>query len=849
MGRIVLLASSASSDIHSHRVRTALLKRELPFTQIDLEACPTEVRNELYEILSAASPSSPSSTSCSMSAALPRLLVNGSPVVGGIGVKPILRLLRNWDKDERYACALEKYETEVERRDSVVIDPKLVDELERICEEYGTAVSGGGAGCNDEDHDNYEEEGDGNPANVNDDVSKPPFAALLGDELAPPASIPLPASSEGVEQTTQYTTFHDMTESLRSILTLSDTVHKGTMYRNCFVGSALVEAIRVSMRLSQPKAVEYCDVLVRHQVIVRVSGQAASVAQHKPFKPCCKGVYRLQCYTSPDILNSYRMMHTVAEDRSAASSTNQPFHPMLPLMSPAKVVRRLDAFLSRLEIESLNSRGKVDYAALTLNPNYPVFEESICCLQVVDLKRLPDDNEEDAESHKIAFVINVYKLMMRYAQCKVGFVASDEDREHFMKTVKFIVGGTTYTFPEWLQETNNNSSGANRNQQNHRTSVLSASSALLRSSDGSVPGLDKRRRKLSVGRVDWRVQLAVYCDPLFGSRFSLPFRTFSAQTLDEELDLVARTTLQDRSVMCVDSSDRHVLKLSRVFQWHSAEFGSTVQEVIARISDHVQDPESLASITTMKYVDIHSTANAISYARYTKDSVVGQVTAVGYMLMGRFKPPPTPCNEKLRIATLRSLNLLDTATTDERINRITNQCQSELHAPVVCVTLVDSTRQWFKSSAWECSVPAVPETPKDISFCGHAVAGSPSEALVVEDATTDDRFADNPFVAGDFGARFYAGIPLSFPSGGGILVNIGTLCVIDFKPRKLSDADMDKLRHYSNLVKQEILRLDDGSTDLCSRCSDSSLESDDEDDDDEYGDGAYELVNGEVARD
>jgi GAF domain len=232
------------------------------------------------------------------------------------------------------------------------------------------------------------------------------------------------------------------------------------------------------------------------------------------------------------------------------------------------------------------------------------------------------------------------------------------------------------------------------------------------------------------------------------------------------------------------------------------------------------------------------------------------VTAVGYMLMGRFKPPPTPCNEKLRIATLRSLNLLDTATTDERINRITNQCQSELKAPVVCVTLVDSTRQWFKSSAWECHVPPVPETPKDISFCGHAVAGSPSQALVVEDATEDDRFADNPFVAGDFGARFYAGIPLSFPSGRGVLVNIGTLCVIDFKPRKLSDADMDKLRHYSNLVKQEILRLDDGSTDLCSRCSESSLDSDEEDDDDDdvdvddvddvYGSGGEPRVSHEM---
>jgi GAF domain-containing protein len=845
-------SSSSSCDIHSHRVRTALLKRELPFTQVNLDACPSHVRNELLFELLRDKTASPASVSIS-GAALPRLVVNGSPV-RGVGVKPVLRLLRSWDKDERYACALERYETEVERRDSeATADPALADKLERICDAYGTSVSGGG--CNDDDgsNDDEDEDGDGNPANNSgsddDAASQLSYAALRGDELMPPSTIPLPTSSEGVEQTASLTTYHDMTEALRSILTLTDTVHKGTMYRNCFVGSALVEAIRVSMRLSNERAVEYCDVLVRHRVIVRVSGQPANVAMHKPFKPCGKGVYRLQSDTSPDILNSYRMHNGVGaagaeEDResSASSSASQRHHNLVvSMLSPAKVVHRLDAVLSRLEVDSLNSRGKVDYAALVLHPNYPVFEEAVCSLQLVDVSRLPDD---DHDGHRIALGINLYKLMMRYAQCKVGFVANDEDREHFRKTVKFIVGGTAYTFSEWLHETTTTTSTS-------RTSVVSASSSILRSSDGSV---DRRRRKQSVGTVDWRVQLAVYCDPMFGSRFSLPFRRFSAQELDEELDLVARTVLQDRSVLCVDPADRNVLKLSRVFQWHSAEFGSTVPDVMARISEYIPDAERLARATAITYVDVPSTSNAISYARYTKDSVVGHVTAVGYMLMGRFKPPPTPCNELLRVATLRSLNLLDTATTDERINRITNQCQSELKAPVVCVTLVDSTRQWFKSSAWECSVPPVPETPKDISFCGHAVAGAPSEALVVEDATADDRFADNPFVAGDFGARFYAGIPLSFPSGGGVLVNIGTLCVIDFKPRQLSDSDMDKLRHYSNLVKQEILRLDDGSTDLCSRCSDSSLDSDDDDDDDEgeefeYDHRAFEIATGEVARD
>jgi hypothetical protein len=498
MGRIVLLASSSSGDIHSHRVRTALLKRELPFTQVNLDACPSHVRNELLlELLRDKTASPPASASISGAAALPRLVVNGSPV-RGIGVKPVLRLLRSWDKDERYACALERYETEVERRgDSEAGDAVIADKLERICDAYGTSVSGGLSGCDDDGY-NEGEDGDGNPANNGSDdaASLPSYAALLGDELLPPSTIPLPTSSEGVEQTASYTTFHDMTETLRSILTLTDTVHKGTMYRNCFVGSALVEAISVSMRLSNERAVEYCDILVRHHVIVRVSGQPANVALHKPFKPCCKGVYRLQSYANPDILNSYRMHNVGAagadndrESSSASSSASQRHQNLVvSMLSPAKVVTRLDAVLSRLEIESLNSRGKVDYAALVLHPHYPVFEEAICSLQLVDVSRLPD---EDNDGHRIALGINLYKLMMRYAQCKVGFVANDDDREHFRKTVKFIVGGTPYTFSEWLHETTTSSSsgasGANRIQPNyHRTSVLSASSSILRSSDGSV---------------------------------------------------------------------------------------------------------------------------------------------------------------------------------------------------------------------------------------------------------------------------------------------------------------------------------------------------------------------------
>jgi GAF domain-containing protein len=821
MSKIVVFTTPR--DIHSQRVRRALQKRELPFAEVDVTGNP-QLWRELCEIVTAGTTGEGSDNASAKTAAIPAVFVS-STFVGG--VRSTLRMLRGWDKDERYACALEKYEIEVERRGGGAVigsnssneaEARLSELLSRLaCEDMACSLRDvdWNVDCDpakrddttningNDDPSGSEEEHTGPTASplcrgsslsssLSQKSSMSLVSRLWGDSSTPPANIPLPGGAT--------TTYCGITETLRSVLTLSDVVHKGTQYRNCFSGSVLVEAVGVMMRLKHEQAIQYCDELIRrHYVIVPVP----SSDNLKAFKGCPKSLYRLQCFATPDILNSYKNLQSASDDDSLK---------FLSLLTPLEVVDHLDAFLSDLEFKSLNSRGKIDYSELVLSDRYPEFEESVCALQIVDMTPLNEDG-------RLAFAINVYRLMMRYAFSKVGYFASEDDRLHFMKAVKFNVGGMTFSFHQWVD-------GILRANRSRR-----AGNSFLASLGGGGSCLDKRSRGLSLSKMDWRVHFAAHCHPAFGSRVSLPFRTFSAANIDEELETVVRISLQDRSVVCVDKG-RSVLKLSRIFQWYKHDFAPNLKALIDRISGYIPDPECLRNISKTKYMDIPWTANAISHARYQKDMVVGQVTAVAYMLLGRFKPPPTPCNEKLRVATLRSLNLLDTTTTDERINRITNMCQAELQAPIACVTLVDTSRQWFKSAAWECSLPPVPETPKDISFCGHTVAGSPGDILVVEDATKDDRFADNPFVSGDFGARFYVGVPLSFRSGGGIPVNIGTLCVIDFKPRRLTDPELEQLRHYASLVKQEILRLDDGSTDLCSRCSASSLESDDEGDED-----------------
>ena len=114
------------------------------------------------------------------------------------------------------------------------------------------------------------------------------------------------------------------------------------------------------------------------------------------------------------------------------------------------------------------------------------------------------------------------------------------------------------------------------------------------------------------------------------------------------------------------------------------------------------------------------------------------------------------------------------------------------------VSLIDEDRQWFKSNqGLDAS-----ETPRNVAFCDHTIRRP--EAMVVENALLDARFADNPFVTGEPGIRFYAGVPLRTRDGH----NIGTLCAINVKPRTISGQQLTVLEDLAQMVVNEMeLRL------------------------------------------
>ena len=158
------------------------------------------------------------------------------------------------------------------------------------------------------------------------------------------------------------------------------------------------------------------------------------------------------------------------------------------------------------------------------------------------------------------------------------------------------------------------------------------------------------------------------------------------------------------------------------------------------------------------------------------------------------KKPELPKNEKKRLEALESLNILDT-TPEERFDRFTRLAKKIFDTPIALVSLIDQKRQWFKSSFGL----AVLETSKDISFCGHAILND--DIFIVNDTFEDDRFKDNPLVLENPHIRFYAGVPLFYNKD----IKLGTLCIIDTKPRNLTKEDLEPLLDLAILAQQEII--------------------------------------------
>ncbi|HVM50015.1 MAG TPA: GAF domain-containing protein [Candidatus Acidoferrum sp.] len=150
---------------------------------------------------------------------------------------------------------------------------------------------------------------------------------------------------------------------------------------------------------------------------------------------------------------------------------------------------------------------------------------------------------------------------------------------------------------------------------------------------------------------------------------------------------------------------------------------------------------------------------------------------------------PLPNNEADRLAALREYKILDTAA-EKAYDDITALAAYICEVPIAVISLVDESRQWFKSKVGL----NVQETPRDVAFCAHAILES--EPMIIRDALKDARFADSALVTRAPHIRFYAGFPVASPEG----FALGMLCAIDRKPRSLNARQKQAMEALSRQV-------------------------------------------------
>jgi len=190
-----------------------------------------------------------------------------------------------------------------------------------------------------------------------------------------------------------------------------------------------------------------------------------------------------------------------------------------------------------------------------------------------------------------------------------------------------------------------------------------------------------------------------------------------------------------------------------------------------------------------------SAVNAVIRQQAADRSAASAAALGGEFLPAPAPNYPVPINEAERLAALAASKLMD-SPQEEVFDRVTWLASHVTECPMALLTLLSGERQWFKSRVGV----ERRETPRALAFCSHAIMQD--GPFIVEDASSDPRFADNPMVTGDPHIRFYAGYPVLDARG----MALGSLCVLDSEPRRLRERELRALRELTAIASDEIKR-------------------------------------------
>ena len=309
---------------------------------------------------------------------------------------------------------------------------------------------------------------------------------------------------------------------LESILPIANLKQNFKIYTKSFNGVDSLNAIARAYHISSQDALAFGKSLNQTHIIHHVTDG------HRYGKNLY--YYRLHCHQHPDVLNSYRVWTERVDDDSMA------------------LVSRLKKLLGKIESDVTDNQGRVDYKSARTNENWLVFEEAVCELQGVDMEKMD-------ENTKLAFGINVYNLMIKFAFMKVGIGTTTLNRGRFFSGVKMNIGGDIMSF-------NDLENGVLRSNRRPPYSL-------------TVPfsSWDKRHR-LIVNKVDNRIHFALNC----GASSCPPVKNFTAVALEEELRIVAFSFLEQEDNCRFDVSSNTV-HLNKILDWYSIDFARSKKEL------------------------------------------------------------------------------------------------------------------------------------------------------------------------------------------------------------------------------------------------------------------------------
>jgi hypothetical protein len=319
-----------------------------------------------------------------------------------------------------------------------------------------------------------------------------------------------------------------MTELLKLLLPRDDLSYNLTVYKKAFTGASLVTALSRHFSLPRFDALNFARTLqVTHELFHHVVHDHIIQDTEDLF-------FRLQCDQTPHILNSYRVWSERVDPDAMA------------------LLNRLKNQLNAILQDHIDVTDKINYKSAAHHKDFPVLEEAVCELQAVDYESMPC-------RLKLAFSINLYNFMIKFAFVKVGVGTNNTTRNAFFNGVSFQLGSCrgvgSYVFT--FHELENGILRGNRK----------APFALRRPfSNGDS------RSTLVMPRVDNRIHFALNC----GASSCPPVKDFTADGILEELRVVARAFCEDDTNVKIDGSNLH---LSKIFYWYNEDFGENQMDI------------------------------------------------------------------------------------------------------------------------------------------------------------------------------------------------------------------------------------------------------------------------------